>query len=102
MKTPEQVTAELEVRVMDALQPLRDAAARLEAGASEMAEAAGRGDHAAVGRIGNDLLAEHVRFGQVYRRWLAARPDLPGWRPSPDSRPKPAVTGGGGDERMSS
>lgn len=94
MNTPEHAAARHEVAVRDALQPLRDAAAQAEAGARELQEAVERGDPAEAGRIGEDLLAEHVRFGQVFRRWLAARPDLPGWRPS--GRP-----GSEGVDRMS-
>lgn len=101
VNTPEHAAAALEVRVADALQPLRDAAEQSEAGARELREAAESGDLAAASRLGTDLLAEHVRFGLVFRRFLAARPDLPGWRPAATAPQPPASPGADRDDRMS-
>lgn len=80
VNTPEHAAASLEVQIMDAMQPLRDAADRLEAGAQELRAAARRGDTDRAMAIGTDLLAEHVRFAQMFRLWLGARPDAPHWR----------------------
>lgn len=80
MNTPEHAAASLEVRIKDALQPLAAAAAKLEAKASILRQAAEAGDTAKVQEIGADLLPEHSGFALTFRMWLVERPDAPPWR----------------------
>jgi hypothetical protein len=78
--TPEHAAASLEVRIKDALQPLRVVAGKLEAAARDLRLAAEQGDTRKVQEIGADLLPEHAGFALTFRMWLVERPDAPPWR----------------------
>lgn len=80
MNTPEHAAAALEVRIKDALQPLGEAAAKLEEMAGALRRAVAAGDTRKVQEIGSDLLPEHAGFALTFRMWNVERPDAPPWR----------------------
>jgi hypothetical protein len=81
MSTPEHAAASLEVRVRDAMEPLREAAGRLWVLAADLDRAARTGDTARVIEVADQLLTDGTGFRQVFRDWQRTRPDAPVWRP---------------------
>lgn len=79
-KTPEQEAAELEVAIVDAVQPLVAVARAVEGLAARLCIAAARGDTERVINLGHELSTDEAGFGKAYTAWLGARPDRPGFR----------------------